>query len=105
MEGYAHAASFMHQNSETAIFRHFGRLSIQNLLYLQAELVELEHELGELVDKDKRSRHPNSQYYARDWWFLANSERDGDDSQWKKVLEIRTKLKEYRKYCSCDQEV
>jgi hypothetical protein len=98
MEGYAGTANFMHLNSETAIFRHFGRLSVQNLLYLQAELVELERDLGHLVDKDKRSGHPNCQYYARDWWFLSHSERDGDAAQWEKVLEIRAKLKEYREY-------
>jgi hypothetical protein len=98
MEGYAETGSFMHQNSETAIFCHFGRLSVQNLLYFQAELVELERDLGHLVDKDKRYGHPNCQYYTRDWCFLSHSKRDGDAAQWDKVLEIRTKLKEYRKY-------
>jgi hypothetical protein len=96
MEGYARIASFMHRNNETALFRHFGTLSIQNLLYIQAELIELEYELSQLVETDKRSGHPNRQHYAKDWWHLSHSEQDGDTAQWEKVLEIRAKLKEYR---------
>jgi hypothetical protein len=96
MEGYAQTAASMHQNSEIAIFRSFGTLSVQNLLYLQAELVELEHDLAQLVEQDKRSGHPNRQHYAKDWWYLSHSEQDGDAAQWQKVLEIRAKLKEYR---------
>jgi len=81
MEGYAQIAAFMHRNSEIAIFRHFGTLSIQNLLYLQAELVELEYNLAQLVEQDKKSGHPNRQHYAKDWWYLNHSEQDGDAAQ------------------------
>ncbi|KAE9374805.1 hypothetical protein N431DRAFT_557033 [Stipitochalara longipes BDJ] len=95
MEGYAQTALLMHRNSETAIFRQFSTLSIKNLLYLQAELVELEYGLSQLAEQDKRSDHPNAQYYTRDWWYLRHSARDGDAAQWQKVLEIREKLKEY----------
>ena len=49
MEGYSKLASLMGTYSDTLIFRHFGALSAQNLLYLQAELVHLEHELRECI--------------------------------------------------------
>ena len=98
MEGYAQTAAFMHKNSEVTIFRHFGVLSIQNLLYLQAELGELEYELTQLVEQNKRPGHPNRAHYAKDWWYLSHSEQDGDATQWHKVQEIRTELKEYRQY-------
>jgi hypothetical protein len=66
-------------------------------LYLQAELVELEYGLAQLVEQDKRSNsQPNRRGYAKDWWCLSHFEQDGDAAQWQKVLEIRAKLKEYR---------
>ena len=45
MEGYAKLASFMASDSEFAIFRRFGALNAQNLLYYQAELMDLETHL------------------------------------------------------------
>jgi hypothetical protein len=39
--GYTKLAIQMGQYSEMAIFRRFGALNAQNLLYLQAELVQL----------------------------------------------------------------
>jgi hypothetical protein len=98
MEGYACAAAFMHHNSEMAIFRRFSTISNQNLLYLQAELVELEFDLAQLVKEDQKPGHPNRPRYAKDWWYLSHSGRDGDGAQWQKVLEIRAKLKEYRQH-------
>jgi hypothetical protein len=95
MEGYAQIAGFMSDASEMAIFRRFGTLSLQNLLYQQAELVELENELAQLANEEREPGHPNRPYYRTDWWFLSRSQDYGDGKQWKKVLEIRAKLKEY----------
>ena len=96
MEGYAQIAGFMGHACEMAIFRRFSTLSLQNLLYLQAELVELESELVQLANEQQQPGHPNKPYYKTNWWFLSHSEDDGDGKQWQKVLEIRAKLKEYR---------
>ncbi len=95
MEGYSKLAQMMGLDSELAIFRRFATLNLQNLLYLQAELVHLENELSRLVEVDRSSEHPRRRYYSQDWWSLSNSSDDGDDKQWQKVLKIRTLLKEY----------
>ncbi|KAK4692568.1 hypothetical protein P7C71_g4665, partial [Lecanoromycetidae sp. Uapishka_2] len=45
MEGYAKLSSCMSADYEFAIFRKFGALNLQNLLYYQAELMDLEEDL------------------------------------------------------------
>lgn len=95
-EGYAKIAMTMSHHGELAIFRRFSKLNLQNLLYLQAELTNLEKDLGELVERDKLDASRG--FYAKDWWSLAESsdEEEGQE-QWDKVLQIREKLKEYSK--------
>ncbi|KAK0645290.1 hypothetical protein DIS24_g8040 [Lasiodiplodia hormozganensis] len=78
---------------ETAIFRRFGFLNAQNLLYMQAELVSLEDRLRRVQAKDDRA--PGSRgLYAKNWFFLGHPEAQ-EDEQWELVKEIRERLKEY----------
>ena len=49
MEGYAKLSSVMSNDSEFAIYRKFGALNIQNLLYYQAELLGLEDDLDDIA--------------------------------------------------------
>lgn len=100
-DGYDRLASFMGELPENAIYRRFGALAAEDLLYRQAELIELESTLRRYQTEDKESKHEDRQRYALDWYRLQNSTdpnaRDGNDgSQWETVLEIRTKLEEYR---------
>jgi len=97
MDGYAKVARLMSRHTEMACIRGFKSLSFQNLLYLQAELVELETEYGDIAVKDRRSQHPRKALYEKNWYMLSQSQQDGNDEQWKKFLEIRAKLKEYCK--------
>lgn len=95
-EGYAKIAHTMNHHGELAIFRRFGKLNLQNLLYLQAELTHLEKDLDELVERDKLDT--SREFYTKDWWSLAeSSDNEEDQEQWDKVLQIREKLKEYSK--------
>lgn len=48
MKGYAKIASLMGKYPEVAMVRQFGALNVQNILYLQAELVTLEHDFRKL---------------------------------------------------------
>ncbi|KAK4442964.1 hypothetical protein QBC34DRAFT_311939 [Podospora aff. communis PSN243] len=85
---------------ETAIFRRFGALSAEDLLYRQAELAELEEALREYQDEDKVSNHQDHQRYRLNWEKLKLSgDRDvtegNDGSQLRTVLEIREKLRDY----------
>ena len=95
MEGYAKVASMMGRHSELAILRRFGQLNLQNLLYLQAELVHLEAELKVLADADMSFDTSIRNFYSKDWFTLSQSKIDGDDRQWQKVLQIREKLEIY----------
>jgi len=60
MDGYAKVAGLMGHHNEIASFRCFGTLGFQNLLYLQAELIELENELQALALAEKSSNYPSS---------------------------------------------
>lgn len=95
MEGYAKLSSLMALDSEFAIYRKFGALNAQNLLYYQAELVTLETDLREIAMEDRRSSQDSEKrLFSENWYTLSNAE-PGKDSQLKKVMQIRRTLKEY----------
>lgn len=96
MGGYTELSTLLASHPEMAIFRTFGVLNTQNLMYLQAELSLLEKEWREIVLEDKSSTDPARQVYSSDWKKLSDSIALGEDSlQWEKFLEIRKKLAEY----------
>jgi hypothetical protein len=102
IEGYAKLAWLMGAHPEVAIFRRFGALNAQNLLYLQAELVFLEHKLRDLAHKDSVSGHPQRREYSGCWYLLNDSitttaSVGEDGEQWKTFLQIRQKLWQYSK--------
>jgi len=92
MVGHQKIAELMAKHSEVAIFERFDFLNIINLVYLQAELVELEIELKASMKDDLDSRDDERQRGARDWWFLSRSK---ESKTWEIMLKIRTKLQEY----------
>ncbi|GME65638.1 uncharacterized protein LTHEOB_8511 [Neofusicoccum parvum] len=87
----------MGQMPETAIFRRFGFLNAQNLLYMQAELVILEKHLRRVQAEDAESGSEVRSQYAEDWFYLSTATNDegGNDEQWELMKEIRGKLREY----------
>lgn len=93
MEGYSKIAKMMSGYSELAILRRFGELNLQDLLYSQAEIIHLNDELQEIATRD--CTFPGREFYTKDWWSLANTEDDHEKDQWQKVLQIRSKLREY----------
>jgi hypothetical protein len=97
MAGYTTLGSMMGTHPEAAIVRRFGSLNVQNILYLQAELTTLELELKRCAKADADSGHQNRAVYDRDWRTLSESlqSQDGNPEQWKTILIIREKLKEY----------
>lgn len=102
-EGYDRLGQLMGELPETTAFRRFGALSAEDLLYRQAELVELERSLRECQKEDKESGHEDRERYAFNWDKLQRSgdddAREGNDNiQWDTILEIRQKLKEYRAF-------
>lgn len=97
MEGYAKIADLMSHDTGLAIFRRFGALNMQQLLYLQAELVQLEAELREQSEFDHQHQNdPFKHSFARSWIALKDSaDEEETGHQWKKICEIQGKLQKY----------
>ncbi|KAF3770485.1 hypothetical protein M406DRAFT_325929 [Cryphonectria parasitica EP155] len=91
MEGYEKVGHFMAQYEQYAILRRFKALNYQILLYRQAEIMHLQEDLKELVEKD--SAFADRKLYANDWWCLAHE--DEGREQWQTAQELMKKLDEY----------
>jgi hypothetical protein len=94
MEGYAKLSSLIATDSEFAIYRKFGALNAQNLLYYQAELISLEDDLEHLAESDRRSQDTDKRLYAENWFELSRAET-GKNQQIKKFDKIRKVLEQY----------
>lgn len=91
----------------TTIFRRFDRLSARNLIYLEAELAELEAQQDTLDAADAKSRSGEVRDCHTEWTTFEQlaSGRDsngdptnpGQAAKLELALKIRSKIKEYRK--------
>lgn len=99
MQGYAKIGWRMAVHPELAIFRRFAALNAQSLLYMQAELLDLETKLRKQGEDDLQSENEKTRWYARDWRSLSRLDREEGENaeQWKMCLEIREKLQAYSK--------
>ncbi|EON64331.1 hypothetical protein W97_03562 [Coniosporium apollinis CBS 100218] len=94
--GYPRLAERMGRTPETAILRRFAGLNARNLLYLQAELVQLERDLAEVEVADSRREEGLGRKFSTDWFWLVESVNDNEHSrQWQLMLKVRERLKEY----------
>ncbi|PMD16822.1 hypothetical protein NA56DRAFT_579789 [Hyaloscypha hepaticicola] len=99
MKGYKKIAALMGKYPELGMVSQFSFLNIQSLLYRQAELIGLQQDLHELEAANDRSQDEEKRLFSRDWYALSSAEEhDGSDEQWRLVLLIREKLKEYSKF-------
>ena len=89
MHGYHKVAEYMSSHGEVAILRRFSRLNLLNLLYLQADIMRLEHRLLEIVDQNANI------VTAKDWYELCNSPEPKDQMQLGLTLEIQEKLDQF----------
>ena len=95
-QSYSSLAEFLGNHDGLAIYRRFATLNAQNLLYLQSELIILEDELKRLTFADDRSESEQRRSFRKDIGALkANPSNEVEGQQWRKVLEVREKLKEY----------
>lgn len=79
-----------------AIFRRFGSLNAKLLLYLQAEIVQLEHELVEIERQNSGYDQPGSLQHTVAELMRAPPGSNGE-KQWKLVKKIEDRLKDYNK--------
>ena len=73
---------------------------MKNILYLQAELTSLEAQLANIMQRDQEEATTGTQEkvnFLDSWLALKKSDQDlnADNTQYKKVIEIRKCLKEY----------
>lgn len=95
VKGYPKLAAAIELFPELGIYRKFGALNSLNLLYLQAELEDLEEELRRQQKIDDEDKTGKGKLFARDWRWLRNSETTGNSEQLQLVLRIRATTKEY----------
>ena len=101
LEGYPRLSALMGRDPALAVFRRYGSLCAQNLLYMQAEVNELHCELKEIANEDHYAEDEERKLYSKEWGRLARA-RGEDSLQWSKFLEVRAKLDEYCKTKSMD---
>ena len=78
---------------ELMMVRRFQGLNARNLLYLQAELVQIEEKLLK-CERDDAADIPNHRSkYSKDFRYLSLDNENSE--QWKLIHEMREKLKEY----------
>ncbi|KAF4177469.1 hypothetical protein CNMCM8694_002300 [Aspergillus lentulus] len=99
VEGYDKLAAFLGSHPEFQYFRRFSTLNTKNLLYLQAELANLEQELQDIIQEDKElaAQEEKKRKYPFSVWHLKSSANDPsvDSYQWDKVKEVRELLHQY----------
>lgn len=99
---YEKIADFMGHDPSIGIVPRFGYLNSLNLLYFQAELVNLEKNLQYFPQQDKTSDHSCRKLYQFSWPLLYGNCTDpgsSDDNKqpWETMLRIREMLQKYSK--------
>ena len=93
---YQNLATVMGTVPSLSIHRRFATLNAKNLLYMQAELMNLEAELIDIASEDKWCIDEKRNALESSWDLFKGSSEDPQTSlQWKKMMEIREKLKDY----------
>jgi hypothetical protein len=101
IHGYPSLAAIIASDPSAAVFRRFDYISARTLLYMQSELTELEAKLQEYELEDLRNESDEATEPYRDWDIFKRRAACLNTDGWAKrmnlVLEIRQKLKSYRK--------
>lgn len=106
INGFPSVAAFIASDPDHSFFIYnaFHRLSSRNLLYLEAEILDLQKQQDDLDFRDSR-KDPDVQQCLRSWTKLRTS---GDPDQAKRmelIEKIREKLKEYQEALVLQQTV
>ena len=96
--GYHKLASLMSADDETAIFRRFSRLNMLVLMSLQAELMDLEDEFEQTCIEDEQVPDSNGRKKFSVDFKALKAAKAPDDLQWKALIKIKNKLREYSKH-------
>ncbi|KAL9036090.1 MAG: hypothetical protein Q9180_004498, partial [Flavoplaca navasiana] len=97
MASYNRLAALIGKYQELAIFRRFQTLNAKSLLYMQAELLNLENELKSIEFDDQSSKDIHRASLHTSVFDLKESSGSEHQLQWNKAMEIRDKLERYNK--------
>lgn len=92
--GYVKLAKFMVKHHHV-ILKEYRELAVRDLLYLQAEICDLQYDLAKqgIIDANTNG---DSEVYDRDWWHLQSAQMRGlEGKQWALILQVREKIREY----------
>lgn len=99
--GYPKLAEHFGEHPDFASFRRFGALNSRNLLYYQAELLELEEELEGVERRDDSlSKSGTGNDRAATWYWLGGKgkETQNNNDQLLLVMRLRELLQQYSSY-------
>jgi len=96
LRGYTQLANFM-VDHEHVVLKQYRQLAVRDLLYLQAELCDLQIDYAKQAQQDCRQTGSPRALYDKEWFHLKSGEsmEKGDGTQWRLALQIREKLREY----------
>lgn len=107
LEGFPSLSALLSSDPDLQVYRRFNRLATRNLLYLQAEILDLEARLKEFDAEDfevANAEDDNSHWMevklnARCWEVFRDRATQGNEKEeerMKLIREIRERLAEYR---------
>jgi hypothetical protein len=95
IKGYRRLAEYMAWEPAVAMFPRFRAANMLNLLYLQAEIIDLTEKLNNKTNADDGSNDADFTQLSCDWSALKDSGPNGE--QWKAYQNLKSKLAEYSK--------
>lgn len=95
--GYPALAENIGRYASLACFRRFAALNARNILYFQAELLELEEKLGEveIMDQELWKSGSRNNYAASWYWLGGEGENDPNKYQLRLIMRLRELLHQY----------
>ena len=93
--GYPKLARLMSRAPETTIFRRFNELNLINLLRLQAELQDMEHQLQQIREEDAQSSDQVREFYVTDFRLMRDWRYTGDPLQYDLLVSIGNEIQDY----------
>jgi hypothetical protein len=99
IDGFPSAANFIAKDPDRSfsVYCAFHQLSSRNLLYMEAELYELQKQQQDADTLDFRTGGTHAQECFRSWKLLSNSTNEEQKRRVALIHTIRSKLKDYRK--------
>jgi hypothetical protein len=96
LKGYETLARLMGIYPYLGIFRRFGALNLQNMIYLPEEIVQLEQDLSNMVAEDNHNPDPKRNCFQEIGTLTTRGGDEEPENPWYQlILQIRKVLNDY----------